>query len=321
MNTPDKTPEKLPNKTVVILYGALRSGTTLMRLILDAHPDICCPGERDFMLDFLRTDGAQVVLDAERLQENRIFQDTGLNLPKNTDGKAAFEALLTQDCDAHDKPAHILVLHRELGRLLSLHPKAPIIHLVRDPRDVARSSIGMGWAGNCWYGITHWIRTERDWDDQTADLSKGQICEVQYEQLLRAPRETLERICRFIDLPYSDRMMDYSASSTYQPLDPELAEQWRRKMSSQELAEVERRVGDLLQRRGYAPSGVAPRAPGPVRRVYLALQNKRGVWKTRIGRHGLIDPLLVATTRWTGLKALSRQARARMQTNSKRYLK
>ncbi|WP_425596530.1 sulfotransferase, partial [Roseobacter litoralis] len=40
----------------VVLYGALRSGTTLVRLILDAHPDICCPGERDFMVDSLYDD-------------------------------------------------------------------------------------------------------------------------------------------------------------------------------------------------------------------------------------------------------------------------
>ncbi|MFT6073163.1 MAG: hypothetical protein ACJAZ1_000069 [Yoonia sp.] len=321
MTIPDKTPNGLHDKTVVVLYGALRSGTTLMRLILDAHPDIRCPGERDFMLDFLQVDDGKVVLNAARLQENRIFRDTGLDLPETTDGKAAFEMLLAQDCRIHDKPVHVLVLHRELDQLLSLIPDVRIIHMVRDPRDVARSSIGMGWAGNCWYGITHWIGTERDWNEQTADLSKDQICEVQYEQLLRAPQETLERLCTFIGLPYSERMMDYSATSTYEPLDPALAEQWRHKLSPRELAEVEHKAGNLLLRSGYAPSVAAPRAPGVMRRIHLWVQNKRGVWKTRIARHGLIDPLLVATTRWTGLRRLSKRARARIQENSKQYLK
>ena len=57
----------------VIAYGALRSGTTLLRLMLDMHPGLSCPGETDFLLDFtsIAPDGT-VTIDADRLGRNRI---------------------------------------------------------------------------------------------------------------------------------------------------------------------------------------------------------------------------------------------------------
>ena len=45
---------KMPD--AVILYGALRSGTTMLRLMLDAHPALSCPGESDFLFDHLRAE-------------------------------------------------------------------------------------------------------------------------------------------------------------------------------------------------------------------------------------------------------------------------
>ena len=40
----------------VALYGALRSGTTLFRLILKHHPALHNPGETDFLLDHIHAD-------------------------------------------------------------------------------------------------------------------------------------------------------------------------------------------------------------------------------------------------------------------------
>jgi hypothetical protein len=62
-------------------------------------------------------------------------------------------------------------VHRHYDRLLRLWPEARFIHLVRDPRDVASSCIGMGWAGNVWTGVTRWIEAERLWDEVRGDLA------------------------------------------------------------------------------------------------------------------------------------------------------
>lgn len=306
---------------VVVLYGALRSGTTLVRLILDRHPDMCCPGERDFMLDFLQHSNTGFLLDRGALSEDRIFQATQLALPDTSDGATAFEAMLSEDTAAHHKARHVLVLHRGLDALLALRPGIKIIHIVRDPRDVARSSIGMGWAGNTWYGVDHWIATEREWEAQAGSLTPDQVFTLRYETLLQAPEDTLQRLFDFVGLPFNDQVFSFSAHSTYAPLDPALAEQWRRKQTPEELSDVEYKLGDLLTDRGYQPSGAVPRAPGALRRVQLFVQNKRHPWKTRFERFGYVDPIVETLTRRLKLHGLGHSARARMQEKVKQYLK
>lgn len=307
---------------VAVLYGALRSGTTLLRLILDAHPEIRCPGERDFLLDYLQGHGNRINLDKDSLSQNHSFQAANLQVPDTSDGQVAFEALLAQDRHAHDRPHHLLVMHRRLDSLLAFCPHLKIVHLVRDPRDVARSSIGMGWAGNTWYGIDHWIKTETDWDRYSADLPEDQILTLQYENILRHPEEALGSLCEFLGLKYSPAMMmSYTDRSTYGPLDPNLAEQWRQKQSPSEIADVEAKVGDLLTRRGYEPSGIPPRAPAFVHRSKLLIQNKYKTWAFRFHRYGVTDVLLETFSRRLRWKSLGRAARARISEKSKKYLK
>lgn len=305
----------------VVLYGALRSGTTLLRLILDAHPDIRCPGERDFMLDSLRPEGAGFVLDTDALRADRIFLSSGLSVPKQTEGSAAFDSFLAEERARHDKSHHCLVMHRKLDVLLEIRPDIRIIHLLRDPRDVARSSIGMGWAGNTWFGIDHWIETERAWETQMARLAESQVFTLQYETLLRAPEQVLGDLCEFIGTAYDPQMLSYSAGTTYEPLDPVLAEQWRTKQTEQEVADVEFKIGRLLTDRGYQPSGFLPKPPGALRKLQLIVQNKQYKWKTRFDRFGYLDPILDLVSRRIGWAGLGRNAQGRIREKQKQYLK
>lgn len=302
-----------------ILYGGLRSGTTMLRLMLDGHPDIACPGERDFMVGFLREDRDGLILDAAALQEARIFRNSGLSVPKARDGTAAFWSFVREERISLNEKVYLPVLHRDPGRLLQVFPQARFIHLLRDPRDVARSSMGMGWAGNTWYGIDHWIETERSWDRMR--VPEDRICLVRYEELLQAPEAQLTRLCDFLGVPFSPDMMNYSERSTYEPVDPTLAYQWRRKQTAQEVSEVEHKLGDLLTARGYAPSEAGARRPGRLRRYWLAVQNKWGIWRHRIRRFGWRDPILVALTRWGVPKAWGRGARRRISEKQNMYAK
>ncbi|TCP39540.1 sulfotransferase family protein [Rhodovulum marinum] len=304
---------------VFVLYGALRSGTTLVRLLLDAHPDIGCPGERDFMLDHLEQNGADLVLNAGDLELDRIFRASGLPVPDVREGEAAFRTMLAGDRARSGKKVHVLVLHRELGRLRQLCPEARIIHLLRDPRDVARSSIGMGWAGNTWHGIDHWLGTERDWDRLA--IPEERVFTLRYEDLLAAPKDQLSRLCAFLGLSYSPAMLDYAQHSTYEAIDPRLAFQWRSKQSPREIAEVEYKLGHLLEARGYRPSGAVVGPPGVIRRARLALQNKLHTWKVRTERYGYVDPVLVMLAGRLRWKSLGRGAQLRIDRKTQGYLK
>lgn len=306
-------------REVVVFYGALRSGSTLLRLMLDAHPDISCPGERDFMLDALSPGSEGLVLDADALEASRIFRASGLPMPEARDGAAAFQELLAADMVQAGKRVHVIVLHRGLKRLMQVMPEARFIHLLRDPRDVAHSSIGMGWAGNSWYGIEHWLKTEGDWTAQ--NIPEDRVCTLRYEDLLEQPEAELRRVCDFMGCAYQPVMLDYAGETTYEPVDPKLAYQWRHRQSPENVSDTEWKAAPLMERYGYDPSPAGPRKPGGVRRLVLALQNKHAVWKTRIRRYGLRDPLIVAWGYKGGPKGLARAAQRRMDGKAVKYLK
>lgn len=304
---------------VIVFYGALRSGSTLLRLMLDAHPEISCPGERDFMLDALRPGPEGLAFDAEELEASRIFRAAGLPVPQVHSGAAAFEALLAADRAKAGKRVHVIVLHRGLARLRQVMPQARFIHLLRDPRDVARSSIGMGWAGNTWYGINHWLQTEGDWAAQ--HIPEAQVCTLRYEDLLAQPEAALRRLTDFIGVGYDPVMLDYAGDTTYEPVDPKLAYQWQRKQTPAEVSDTEWKAAALMASLGYDLSPAGPRAPGLFRRLWLSVHNKQAVWRKRIRRYGLRDPLIVALGYKGGPKAPARAARRRMDAKEMKYLK
>jgi hypothetical protein len=303
---------------IFALYGALRSGTTLVRLILGAHPEIHSAHENDFLLDHLRPGPDGLRLDAQALADDRIFRASGLSVPSARGGRAAFEAMLAEHRGDWQGPV-VLVLHRELGRLLDLRPDARIIHLLRDPRDVARSSIGMGWAGTPWHGVRHWIRTEEDWD-RHADRAPA-VHRIRYEDLVRDPIPELTRLCAFLGLAYHPAMMDYVRTSTYSDIDPAMAEQWRRRMRPRDIALVEHRVGRLLAARGYAPSGHPVILPGPTERLRLRMVNRIGVWRMRIARYGVADPLVYGLAKRLRLGGLRRRFQRRLDDKHSAFLK
>jgi hypothetical protein len=77
--------------------------------------------------------------------------------------------------------------------------------MLRDPRDVGRSSIGMGWAGNSYYGIDHWLFSEREWDEAAPDLRPTNVMELRYEALFHDIDPELHRVCAFIGVPWKAR--------------------------------------------------------------------------------------------------------------------
>lgn len=305
---------------IVALYGALRSGTTLFRLMIDANPKIHAPGERDCLLDHLVPTGDGFGFDHTAIELDRMFLATGLKVPQTGDGLAAFHDMVRQD--SREDTVLVLILHRQLGRLLDIVPDIPVIHLIRDPRDVARSSIGMGWGGNTWFGIDHWLKTEQDWDRQAHRLASDQVLELRYEDLIHAPEEKLTGVCNFLDLPYDPVMLtSYTETSTYSAIDPALCYQWKRKQSEREVTLVEQKAGPLLQTRGYAPSGYAGEAPSLAERLSLWIESKIKTWRLLVERYGVLDPLMLRIANRIGVRGLARGPQLRMNAKAEKYLK
>lgn len=289
--------------------------------MLDSHPDLLCPGEADFLTDHLRPDGrGGWVYDREALLGDRIFRDSRTGLPRTQEAPEALGGMI-DDLRGGRAGCLVLDLHRGLDRMLDLLPGVRILHLLRDPRDVALSAVGMGWAGNVYHGAETWLGTERLWEVCRPRFSPAQVHELRYEDLVRSPEAELTGICRFLGLDYDRAMLSYVEGTSYEAPDASLAEQWRRTQTPRELGLVEPRLGALLTARGYAPSGHPAIVPGPGGRLALWWQNKRAVWRGAITRHGLADTLMVAVGRRVKLCAAFRRAETRIADRSRSSLR
>lgn len=305
----------------VFVYGALRSGTTMFRLMLNAHDGIQNPGEVDFLFDYLHRDPTGRGgwrYDLRTLGDNRIFRAHGLVIPKGLDGLDLFDSFLDQFRDRDPGAVLTMNVHRHAQRIDEVMPEARVIHLLRDPRDVARSSVGMGWAGLSYYGVDHWIATERDWD--AAGLRDDRVLTLKFEDLMADLGGELARVCAFLGVTFSEAMLGYHRDTTYGPPDPKLAEQWRRKAAPHEIALLEGKCGGLIVARGYA-AGAAPHLPGRFERLTLALRNNVGRRRASLRRFGL--PLLLGAklSGWVGATKLHRSFRRRMDARTAETLK
>lgn len=306
----------------VIVFGALRSGTTLLRLMLDMHPDISNPGEMDPLFDHLSRDrSGEWRYDMEALANNWIFRSSGLRLVENLDGKALLAAFISQLRERDGKALLSINLHRNVERVCALFPDVKIVRLLRDPRDVARSSIAMGWAGTCYHGVGHWIRTEDEWEAAWPTLPADRWIELRYESLVTAPEEELSAICAFLGVDYKPAMLTYDQTSTYAPVDPSLQSQWRRKSTPVEIAEVEARIGPRLGALGYAPSGYAPARLSLWRLFRLSVRDRLVRARFGVRRYGWPLYLSIEIAARGGPRSFRRRVFDRKASVDRRLLK
>lgn len=207
------------------VVGLTRSGTTLLRMMLDAHPQLTIPPETHFVPELIaaaRSGGDADALTAA-VTGNRTWGDFGIS---EAELRERFEALEAGDDGAAvraffdtyaarqgkprwgDKtPAYMLGV-RKIGRTL---PEARFVHLIRDGRDVAlsQSERAINEQPPPAEQAARWVKRIRKSREQAAELSGPRYVEARYEDLVREPEPTLRRICEFVDLPWDGAMLHY----------------------------------------------------------------------------------------------------------------
>ena len=207
---------------VPFIVGTGRCGSTLLRLMLDSHPELAIPDELIFLPALVQLAGTGAGPDelVQLLRHHRSwpsYQVDAARILEQACGMAGspIEATLRAFYESYaarfgkrrygDKTivnVQYIALHREL------FPEARFIHLVRDGRDVAVSMRGLWWgfrshaeAASHWASVVGTVRAE--------GALSGNYLEVRYEDLVRDPETVLRRICDFIELPWDERMLRY----------------------------------------------------------------------------------------------------------------
>jgi hypothetical protein len=210
------------------IVGVPRSGTTLFRAMLGAHPRICAPSETPWLcgaydnspslrelLRYLATGGDGPV---------KNIQDVAV--PDVTRAAKRFLLELFDSKLKHDKK-DILVLKTPddiwfVDDLIQFFPHAKILHVRRDVRDVALSTVNSGWRTLNHFGLNsfenavgRWIACER----KIADLAKSNtnIASFRFEELVTQPEIELDRAAKFLGVSFDAKMLDYVGHLTDAP--------------------------------------------------------------------------------------------------------
>jgi hypothetical protein len=283
---------------LAILYGTERSGTNVSGLMLNSHKDITCFLGVEFIFKYLKKIQAsdKWTFDVAALRDDWVFQTYNLEILDSEDGKAIALNLVNQ-LRQRAKQNLVLGIHYELEKVAALFPDAKVIHLIRDPRDVAISCIGMGWAGNTYYAINGWLKTENDWDNFGPTLNINNVMTLFFENLISDPQEQLEKVCGFIGVPFSMDMLNYPNFSRYDPPDISRVQPWKKTVSSRDIALVEIRVKPLLVARHYKLSGYPLDPPRLKERFHLWWTNTTYKWKFGWHRYGALNFIMEKLTR------------------------
>ena len=299
----------------IFLVGAERSGTTLLRLMLDSHPKLAWCNEFEYAVDLISASGEWPELNTyyQWLETHRIFQATNFKIDSTLNYPQLIESFLIQKRTRDRKQLVGATVHRNFDRLLKLWSNAKFIHIVRDGRDVARSCMGMGWAGNVWTGVERWIEAENLWADLSQSLSDDRKIDVTYESLISNPENVLKDICDFLEISFESQMLTYDKTTSYDLPDAKFIYQWKHKLSNREIQLIESRIGNMLLEKNYELSNLPTIEVTSAMVQKLKLQDWLKRVQFRIDRFGL--PLFFADSLSRNLQLNSWRKNIRLKMN------
>ena len=273
----------------VVVLGVSRSGTTLLKEMLDAHSELAIPTESYFIpqLHDRHGDRPEVepfLADLARLARVREWgvtpEDVRARLPNEPSFAEAIQAVYASYADARGKsrfgdktPAYM----QQLDLLERVFPGAQYVHLIRDGRDAALSFVAMrrrprfNWArprGIAGFACQWKLEVEgaRRFGRR---VGAERYVELRYEELVAEPEATLRRVCDFLGLDFEPAMLEYHRGVDAGRLEdhPRLAQpptpgvrRWQEQMSAADAELFEATAGGLLAELGYERAHPQPSA-------------------------------------------------------------
>lgn len=295
----------------LFVVGCGRSGTTMLQQALNRHPRIVIPPETGFFLDFLGH-----TRKGQQKQLRDINRDLKTDLPpparriyRRDDILEFYERLALQYINntgrknieyfGDKSPRHLLCL----TRILRLYPKAKIILIYRDGRDVALSLSKVPWGpADLYVNFAIWLRFYRrqQWAMQQPEID---LCCIQYEELVTHPESQLKALSDFLELDYhadmaegfgnregvTEREHGWKAGA-FEKINPSHIGQWKSALTLQQIEHLERWGGRALTSLRYELNNDNARIL-PIS-FFPSLYLKHTTWRIKCAWHLMTKELL-----------------------------
>lgn len=280
--------------TPIFVIGSERSGTTLLRLMLTSHPQICIPPESLFFIhlepqygklqdisDRLERFVSDLYAD-EKFQEWQVDRSLLMeNLQKHqplsfaTAVATVYETYKEQNDPkatwwGDKNPSHINVVNK----IVEYFPNSKFVHITRDVRSIYSSikrlekKIGKEWQGlplNSFLIRNHWRNSINMLNKNRV---RNNFYTIFYEELVSHPVETLQQVCEWLGIDYSEKMLEYHKRNaqkelvpshrlgekhgrTLQPILRDRVDSWKQELTHGEIEAIEILNQENLQKLGY----------------------------------------------------------------------
>jgi hypothetical protein len=264
----------------VLVLGVSRSGTTLLKEMLDSHSELAIPTESYFVPQLWdrhsrNFDSEGFLADVGRLMRVKEWgvtpDDVRERLPENPMAAEAIRAIYRSYADARGKPRYgdkTPSYMQSLDVLEQVFPDAQYLHLVRDGRDAGMSFLEMrrkprfnvarprGIASFA----SQWKLEMEGARELGRRLGPERYLELRYEDLVREPEAELRRLATFLGLEFEPGMLAYHAAVDASALQdhPLLAKpptpdtrRWQEQLSPADTQVFEAIAGATLSASGY----------------------------------------------------------------------
>ncbi|MGO9557835.1 MAG: sulfotransferase family protein [Acidimicrobiales bacterium] len=210
----------------VFLVGCARSGTTLLQLMLDAHPSLTVTHECSFVTDiafdpqvgnWTLDEAVSRIFAHETFDRLQVDADTCVQVLDKCAPSTIAEVLrllfatraVSQDKCRWGNKTPSNVFHLE--RIAKLFPDSKLVHIIRDGRDSAASWATLRSQGSVGLPLLPsaliWQQVVKRGRMAGEGMGGDRYLEVHFEQLIASTPDTLKLICDFIDLEFDTGML------------------------------------------------------------------------------------------------------------------
>jgi protein-tyrosine sulfotransferase len=186
---------------LILVGGSGRSGTTLMRTILDAHPDVNCGPESRIIPDLLEV--------FKRFEYDEAKNET----LDNALSSFIHHLLSTRTTKSSRLCAKDPSVVYFINYALRIFPSAKFVYMIRDGRDVAFSMMKRFKKD---FDFKHMKKNLKEWNrlnsaaNRQCMESRQSCIRVKYEDFIREPKENMMRVANFLNLTWTDDFLRHN---------------------------------------------------------------------------------------------------------------
>jgi hypothetical protein len=305
---------KMKNPTGIQIIGTQRSGSNLLRVILDQSEEIASPHPPHVLTTFVplldlydltNAEGYKLLIsdivdfveanpvpwEGVELDKNQLFKDSQVYSLYELNKLICKQAAISKNASYWCCKSMTNFLYAD--EIEKAAPGLKYIFLYRDGRDVALSfKKAIVGEKNTYFLAKQWKRDQDACIALSARLDKTRFFSLNYETLIAKPEETIKELCDFLNIAYSSNMMNFYTSKTSKitassgemwsnlekPIITNNTNKFLKEFKDSDLEVFELVAGDTLNKLGYP--------------VYTSMDNVALISAEAIEKYSLENALL-----------------------------